>query len=52
MSLKSDRSIWEFRDDLDVRDLVVRSYDLLAFGRLLFLLWTLLLCKVSLACSL
>ena len=40
MSLKSDRSIWEIRKDLDVRGLVVRSYD-----RLPFLVWTLLLSK-------
>ena len=32
MSLKSDRSIWEIREDLDVKGLVVRSYDPLAFG--------------------
>ena len=53
MSLKSDRSIWEIRKDLDVRGLVVRSYDpLAAFGCLLFLVWTLLLCEGSLAFSL
>ena len=39
VSLKSDRSICEIRKDLDVRGLVVRSYDpLAAFGCLLFLL--------------
>ena len=36
MSLKSDRSIWEIREDLDVRGLMVRSYDPLAFGCSLF----------------
>ena len=52
MSLKSDRNIWEIREDLDVRGLVVRSYDPLAFGCSLFLFWTLLLCEGSLVFSL
>ena len=53
MNLKSGKNIWEIiREDLDVRGLVVRSYDPLTFGCSLFLLWTLLLCEVSLAFSL
>ena len=32
MSLKSDRSIWEIREDFDVSDLVVRFYDPLVVG--------------------
>ena len=48
MSLKSYRSIWEIREDIDVRGLVVRSYDPLALGCSLFLLWTLLLREGSL----